>query len=185
MQTNNLRILGIPVGIDPKCLDPKAIKAAYNRMALKHHPDKGGDPNMFREVKDAYDSLARVYYMHMSDATDKQANARRKREREEKLYELKKKNEENRKKRKENVNQEEYSRKLQEESRKLQEESRKLQEAEEKRMKQFEEELKKRQEFFVVLDDGRQDLNRCTWSAPSDHNKLQEVYTAALYTHAN
>ena len=69
MQTNNLRVLGITTA----CTDPKAIKAAYNRLALKHHPDKGGDPAMFRLVKSAYDSLMRVY----GNAADADTNMQR------------------------------------------------------------------------------------------------------------
>ena len=30
------------------------IKKAYHKLALKHHPDKGGDAETFREVSEAY-----------------------------------------------------------------------------------------------------------------------------------
>jgi hypothetical protein len=33
------------------------IKAAYKRMAMKHHPDRGGSATEFHNVKTAYDSL--------------------------------------------------------------------------------------------------------------------------------
>ena len=36
------------------------VKAAYRRLAMVHHPDKGGDPAEFRRVKKAYD-LAVAY----------------------------------------------------------------------------------------------------------------------------
>jgi len=33
------------------------IKKAYRKLVLLHHPDKGGDPAKFREVKESYDVL--------------------------------------------------------------------------------------------------------------------------------
>ena len=33
-----------------KDADAKAIKKAYRKMAIKHHPDKGGDEHTFKEV---------------------------------------------------------------------------------------------------------------------------------------
>ena len=33
-----------------KTADAKAIKKAYRKMAIKHHPDKGGDEHHFKEV---------------------------------------------------------------------------------------------------------------------------------------
>lgn len=33
------------------------IKAAYRRLAMKHHPDRGGDPEEFQRVKTAYEQL--------------------------------------------------------------------------------------------------------------------------------
>ncbi|KAK2195729.1 bifunctional Heat shock protein DnaJ [Babesia duncani] len=61
------------------------IKKAYRKMAIKHHPDKGGDPEKFKEISKAYEILSdpekrRVYDEHgeeglegnytASDATD-------------------------------------------------------------------------------------------------------------------
>jgi DnaJ family protein A protein 2 len=34
------------------------IKSAYRDMALTHHPDKGGDPEMFKRVDEAYKTLS-------------------------------------------------------------------------------------------------------------------------------
>ena len=31
------------------------LKKAYKRMASKHHPDKGGDEEKFKQAKEAYD----------------------------------------------------------------------------------------------------------------------------------
>ena len=42
-------VLGVP-----KDADEKDIKKAYKKMALKHHPDKGGDEHFFKEINAAY-----------------------------------------------------------------------------------------------------------------------------------
>ena len=34
------------------------IKQAYRRLAAKHHPDRGGDPEKFKEIQIAYDTLS-------------------------------------------------------------------------------------------------------------------------------
>lgn len=34
------------------------IKRQYKKMALKHHPDRGGDPEMFKKVSEAYQILS-------------------------------------------------------------------------------------------------------------------------------
>ena len=33
------------------------IKKSYRKMAIKMHPDKGGDPEKFKEIQNAYDIL--------------------------------------------------------------------------------------------------------------------------------
>ena len=33
-----------------KDADAKVIKKAYRKMAMKHHPDKGGDAHTFKEI---------------------------------------------------------------------------------------------------------------------------------------
>jgi len=34
------------------------IKKAYRKLAMKHHPDRGGDQNKFKEISTAYDALS-------------------------------------------------------------------------------------------------------------------------------
>ena len=36
---------------------PDAIKKAYRKLAVKNHPDKGGDPEKFKEIQKAFDVL--------------------------------------------------------------------------------------------------------------------------------
>merc|ERR1719158_1972934 len=33
------------------------LKKAYRKAAMKHHPDKGGDPEKLKEINEAYDVL--------------------------------------------------------------------------------------------------------------------------------
>jgi DnaJ-class molecular chaperone len=33
------------------------IKKAYRRLAVEHHPDKGGDENKFKEISESYDTI--------------------------------------------------------------------------------------------------------------------------------
>lgn len=41
-----------------KTATPQEIKKAYRKMAVKHHPDKGGDEDMFKEITTAYEVLS-------------------------------------------------------------------------------------------------------------------------------
>ena len=45
------------LGVDRNAT-PDEIKKAYRKKALEHHPDKGGDENMFKEAAEAYDVLS-------------------------------------------------------------------------------------------------------------------------------
>lgn len=44
------------LGIDEDSED-EDIKKAFRKKALIHHPDKGGDPDEFRKVREAYEIL--------------------------------------------------------------------------------------------------------------------------------
>lgn len=46
-------ILGVP-----KTASQQEIKSAYRKLAVLHHPDKGGDINKFQEISEAYDTLS-------------------------------------------------------------------------------------------------------------------------------
>jgi DnaJ family protein A protein 2 len=45
------------LGVDKDATD-KEIKTAYRKLAVKHHPDKGGDEAKFKEVNAAYEILS-------------------------------------------------------------------------------------------------------------------------------
>lgn len=45
------------LGLSKGCSDAE-IKKAYRKAALKHHPDKGGNEETFKEVTEAYDVLS-------------------------------------------------------------------------------------------------------------------------------
>lgn len=49
---NPYDVLGIPQGAS----DQEA-KKAFKKLAMKHHPDKGGDTSKFQEVKEAYERI--------------------------------------------------------------------------------------------------------------------------------
>ena len=34
------------------------IKAAFHKLAAKHHPDRGGDESKFKEISEAYNTLS-------------------------------------------------------------------------------------------------------------------------------
>jgi DnaJ-class molecular chaperone len=45
------------LGIDPSA-DNDTIKTAYKKLAMKHHPDRGGDTTTFQTISQAYDTLS-------------------------------------------------------------------------------------------------------------------------------
>lgn len=44
------------LGVEKNATD-KEIKKAYQKLAQKHHPDKGGDENKFKEIKAAFEAI--------------------------------------------------------------------------------------------------------------------------------
>ena len=44
------------------------MKRAYFKLARTHHPDKGGDPEKFKEIKKAYEVLSDERKRHMYDS---------------------------------------------------------------------------------------------------------------------
>jgi molecular chaperone DnaJ len=46
-------ILGVP-----RNASQDEIKAAFRRLAMEHHPDRGGDPEKFKKINEAYQTLS-------------------------------------------------------------------------------------------------------------------------------
>ena len=44
------------LGIPPEATDNE-IHAAYRRAAMQHHPDRGGSPELFQTIQEAYEAL--------------------------------------------------------------------------------------------------------------------------------
>ena len=63
---NPYDILGIS-----KDSTPEEIKSKYKSLAQQHHPDKGGDPTTFKEIKEAYELLIDPIRKERYDKTGK------------------------------------------------------------------------------------------------------------------
>ena len=53
MSEDYYKILGVP-----EDASEEEIKKAYRRLALKYHPDRGGDEEKFKEINEAYQVLS-------------------------------------------------------------------------------------------------------------------------------
>ena len=51
--TDHYNILGVD-----RNASQEEIKKAYRKLAQKHHPDKGGDAEMFKKISASYDTLS-------------------------------------------------------------------------------------------------------------------------------
>ena len=51
----------------PYSATEKEIKSAYRKLAIKHHPDKGGDPEKFKQIAAAYETLTNKDKKNMYD----------------------------------------------------------------------------------------------------------------------
>jgi DnaJ-class molecular chaperone len=64
MSDNLYEVLGVS-----KKADPEEIKKAYRDLSKIHHPDKGGDPEKFKELNNAYEILKDSSKREMYDLT--------------------------------------------------------------------------------------------------------------------
>lgn len=62
MRMDYYSILGVPKGASDD-----EIKKAYRKLAMKHHPDRGGDQAQFQKIQEAYDTLSDGQKRHQYD----------------------------------------------------------------------------------------------------------------------
>ena len=63
------------LGVD-KDATSSEIKKAFRKLALKHHPDRGGDEELFKKITEAHDVLSSDEKRKLYDAGGKQAAER-------------------------------------------------------------------------------------------------------------
>mmetsp|Transcript_17238 Transcript_17238/g.30225 ORF Transcript_17238/g.30225 Transcript_17238/m.30225 type:complete len:430 (+) Transcript_17238:38-1327(+) len=68
---NNQRLYEL-LGVDRQASSSE-IKKAYHRMAMKHHPDKGGDPETFKDIQRAFEVLSDSEQRERYDAMGEEA----------------------------------------------------------------------------------------------------------------
>jgi DnaJ family protein A protein 2 len=56
-----------------KSSTPAEIKKAYRKLAVKHHPDKGGDPEKFKNITEAFEVLSSEEKRQLYDQGGKEA----------------------------------------------------------------------------------------------------------------
>lgn len=47
------------LGVSPAA-SAEQVRAAYRRLALRHHPDRGGDEHVFKQVQAAFDQVRKL-----------------------------------------------------------------------------------------------------------------------------
>lgn len=62
MRMDYYSVLGVPKGASEE-----DIKKAYRKLAMKHHPDRGGDQNQFQKIQEAYATLGDAQKRHEYD----------------------------------------------------------------------------------------------------------------------
>jgi len=70
-KVSNTRLYEL-LGVDRKASSSE-IKKAYHRMAMKHHPDKGGDPETFKDIQRAFEVLSDSEQRERYDAVGEDA----------------------------------------------------------------------------------------------------------------
>jgi len=66
---SSLQTLGFPDGVAPSSI--KELNKRYHLLALKHHPDKGGNEDDFKAISRAHDVLADDRKRQVYDMTGK------------------------------------------------------------------------------------------------------------------
>lgn len=62
MRMDYYSTLGVPKGASEE-----EIKKAYRKLAMQHHPDRGGDQNKFQQIQEAYATLSDAQKRHEYD----------------------------------------------------------------------------------------------------------------------